>query len=94
MKADIVVKSIIYNRKLGRILLVQRCNADDIGAGTWENAGGNVEQGETPEIAEKKIQEIEEKTPDINTLLGNGKPNVVKSKEEDKEKKEKKENKE
>ena len=60
MKADIVVKSIIYNKKLGRILLVQRCNADDIGAGTWENAGGNVEQGETPEIA--MAREIREET--------------------------------
>lgn len=60
MKADIVVKSIIYNKKLGRILLVQRCNTDDIGAGTWENAGGNVEQGETPEIA--MAREIREET--------------------------------
>ncbi len=60
MKADIVVKSIIYNRKLGRILLVQRCNADDIGAGTWENAGGNVEQSETPELA--MAREIYEET--------------------------------
>ena len=60
MKADIIVKSIIYNRKLGKILLVQRCNADDIGAGTWENAGGNVEQGETPEIA--MAREIREET--------------------------------
>lgn len=60
MKADIVVKSIIYNRKLGKILLVQRCGADDIGAGTWENAGGNVEQGETPELA--MAREIYEET--------------------------------
>lgn len=60
MKADIVVKSIIYNKKLGKILLVQRCNSDDIGAGTWENAGGNVEQGETPELA--MAREIYEET--------------------------------
>lgn len=60
MKADIIVKSIIYNTKLGKILLVQRCNADDIGAGTWENAGGNVEQGETPEFA--MAREIHEET--------------------------------
>ena len=60
MKADIVVKSIIYNKKLGKFLLVQRCGSDDVGAGTWENAGGNVEQGEAPEIA--MAREIREET--------------------------------
>ena len=47
MKADIIVKSIIFNPKLNRILLVQRSKSDDTGANTWENAGGNVECGET-----------------------------------------------
>lgn len=68
MKADIVVKSIIYNRKLGRILLVQRCGADDVGAGTWENAGGCVEQGETPEFA--MAREIYEETGLTDLCIG------------------------
>lgn len=60
MKADIVVKSIIYNRKLNRILLIQRSKKDSVGANTWENAGGNIEYGETPEEAIKR--EIREET--------------------------------
>lgn len=60
MRADIIVKSIIFNRKLNRILLVQRSKNDDTGADTWENAGGNVECGETPEEAMKR--EIREET--------------------------------
>ena len=60
MKADIVVKGIIYNRVLKKILLVQRCGSDDIGANTWENAGGNVEYDEAPE--EAMMREIREET--------------------------------
>ena len=60
MKADIIVKGIIYNREINRLLLLQRCEEDDIGAGTWENAGGNVENGENPEEAMKR--EIREET--------------------------------
>jgi len=30
---------------------VQRCENDYTGANTWENAGGNIEDGETPETA-------------------------------------------
>ncbi len=60
MKADIVVKAIIFNRRQKRLLLVQRCGDDDIGANTWENAGGNVEAGETPE--EAMMREIKEET--------------------------------
>lgn len=68
MKADIVVKGIIYNRVLKKILLVQRCGSDDIGANTWENAGGNVEYGEAPE--EAMMREIREETglTDVNIL--------------------------
>ena len=68
MKADIVVKGIIYNRVLKKILLVQRCGSDDIGANTWENAGGNVEYDETPE--EAMMREIREETglTDVNIL--------------------------
>lgn len=66
MNADIVVKSIIFNKKRNRFLLVQRCSKDEIGAGTWENAGGNIENGEHPEEAMKR--EIREETgiTDIN----------------------------
>ena len=60
MNADIVVKSIIFNRKLNRFLLIQRSQKDSVGANTWENAGGNVECGETPEEAMKR--EIREET--------------------------------
>lgn len=60
MKADIIVKSIIYNRAINRFLLIQRCAEDETDAGTWENAGGNIEQGEHPEEAMKR--EIYEET--------------------------------
>lgn len=60
MKAKIIVKSIIFNRKLNRILIIQRSKTDPIGADTWENAGGNVEYGETPEQAVQR--EIREET--------------------------------
>lgn len=60
MKADIVVKGIIYNKAIDRFLILQRCGEDDIGAGTWENAGGNVEHDERPEEAMKR--EISEET--------------------------------
>ena len=60
MKADIVVKSIIFNRKLRRVLLIQRSKNDPTGANTWENAGGNMEYGEIPEEAIKR--EIREET--------------------------------
>lgn len=60
MKADIIVKSIIFNRKLSRVLLLQRSKNDSVGANTWENAGGNIEYGEEPEEAIKR--EIREET--------------------------------
>ncbi len=60
MTADIIVKSIIINKKLNKILLVQRCAKDSIGADTWENAGGNIENGEAPEEAMRR--EIREET--------------------------------
>jgi len=60
VNADIVVKSILYNRKLKRFLLIQRSKKDSVGANTWENAGGNVEWGENPEDAMKR--EIREET--------------------------------
>lgn len=51
MKVDLVVKTVILNRKLGKILLVQRCDSDEVGPGEWEQVGGNMEKGETPEEA-------------------------------------------
>ena len=60
MTAKIIVKCIIYNRTLNRLLLVHRCENDDTGANTWENAGGNIEDGETPEAA--VFREIKEET--------------------------------
>ena len=54
MNADIVVKSILRNKKSNRVLLIQRCDTDDVGANTWENAGGNVENGETLEEAMRR----------------------------------------
>ncbi|MDE7281209.1 MAG: NUDIX domain-containing protein [Ruminiclostridium sp.] len=60
MKADIIVKAIIFNRRLNRILLIQRSSNDLTGADTWENAGGNIEKGEQPKEAIKR--EIREET--------------------------------
>ena len=60
MIAKIIVKCIIFNKNLNRFLLIQRCPGDDIGANTWENAGGNIEDGETPENA--VVREIKEET--------------------------------
>lgn len=60
MNANIVVKSIIFNKKLNRFLLIQRSKKDSIGANTWENAGGNIACGENPEEAMKR--EIKEET--------------------------------
>lgn len=60
MTADIVTKSIILNRKLNKFLLIQRENKDSVGAGSWENAGGNVECGE--ELEEAMKREIKEET--------------------------------
>lgn len=60
MKANVVVKGIIFNKKLGRILIVQRSDDDRVGAGTWENVGGKIEYGEQPEEALRR--EITEET--------------------------------
>jgi len=60
MNADIVTKSIIFNRNLNKFLLLQRENQDSVGANTWENAGGNVECGE--DLEEAMRREIKEET--------------------------------
>ena len=60
MNAKIIVKSIIYNRNLNKFLLLQREENDCTGADTWENAGGKVEYGESPEESIKR--EIKEES--------------------------------
>lgn len=60
MQADLVVKSIIFNKNCDRILLLQRSEEDPVGANTWEGVGGNIESGETPEEAIKR--EVREET--------------------------------
>ena len=60
MIAKIIVKCIIFNKELNKLLLIQRCTKDDIGANTWENAGGNIEDGESPE--EAVFRELKEET--------------------------------
>ncbi len=60
MKADIIVKSIIFNKDMNKILLIQRSGNDPTGANTWEGAGGNIEREEEAEEAIKR--EIREET--------------------------------
>lgn len=84
MTADIVVKSIIYNTKLKRFLIIKRGMTDDVGADTWENAGGNIENGENPEEAlrreireETGIEEINVKKIAYVTLINADKPFLI-----------------
>lgn len=51
MKVELVVKGIVIDNIRKKILLLKRSNEEDIGIGTWENAGGKVEPGESPEKA-------------------------------------------
>ena len=60
MNAKVIVKSIIINPRLKRLLLIRRSSGDDTGAGTWENAGGNVEDGE--QLEQAMAREIREET--------------------------------
>ena len=59
MRANVIVKTLILNRKLGKALLIRRCSDDDCG-GLWESAGGKVEEGET--LEEAVIREVSEET--------------------------------
>jgi len=68
MKAKIIVKSIIFNKTLGKILLMQRSKTDLVGANTWEGVGGNIEAGETLEEAIKR--EIREETKITEVEIG------------------------
>ena len=58
MEASLVVKAIILNRDLRKLLLIQRSAAEVSGAGTWEGVGGKIEPGESPE--EAILREIRE----------------------------------
>lgn len=51
MKVELVVKGIIYDKQQKKVLLLKRSDREDIGIGTWENAGGAVEHGESLEEA-------------------------------------------
>lgn len=59
MLASVNVKAVILNHKLNKALLIRR-RPDDFGGGTWESAGGKVEEGETLEDA--LIREVYEET--------------------------------
>ncbi len=60
MEAKLIVKGIVYNQRLGKILLVKRSKDDPSGPNTWENPGGKLEPGETPQ--EGALREIMEET--------------------------------
>lgn len=51
MKVELVVKGIIFDEQQKKVLLLKRSEGEDIGVGTWENAGGKVEEGESLESA-------------------------------------------
>lgn len=59
MIAKPVVKAIILNRRIGRILLLQRSKDDKRDPSEWENAGGSVEENEDL-IAAVKREVMEE----------------------------------
>ena len=54
MRAELVVKGILFNRDFSKMLLLQRSSDDPTGPNTWEGVGGNMECGETPEDALKR----------------------------------------
>lgn len=68
IKAAIVVKSILLNRRIGKLLLIQRSNDDSIDAGVWENAGGSLNDGETLPMALRR--EIFEETGLTDITIG------------------------
>jgi len=52
----VAVKGIIYHSN--RVLIVQRSDADETGAGTWEFVGGKIDFGEDLESAlEREVKE-------------------------------------
>ncbi|MGG0717233.1 NUDIX domain-containing protein [Robertmurraya massiliosenegalensis] len=55
-KTVVAVKGVIVHE--GRALIVKRSDNDEVGAGTWECAGGKIEFGENLESA--LVREIEE----------------------------------
>lgn len=59
MLATVIVKSVILNHKLKKVLLIRR-SSDDFGGGTWESAGGKLEEGET--LEEGIVREVFEET--------------------------------
>lgn len=59
MLASVIVKSVIINHGLKKVLLIRR-SSDDFGGGTWESAGGKLEEGET--LEEGIVREVFEET--------------------------------
>ncbi|MCU9612030.1 NUDIX domain-containing protein [Caldibacillus lycopersici] len=55
-KIIVVLKGVIIHN--GKVLIVQRADHDETGAGTWETVGGKLEFGENLEAA--LIREIQE----------------------------------
>ncbi|MEK5642943.1 MULTISPECIES: NUDIX domain-containing protein [Paenibacillus] len=55
-KIVVVLKAVIIHQ--GRILILKRSSSDEVGAGGWETAGGNLEFGEDLDTA--LIREIKE----------------------------------
>ncbi|MGE7625036.1 NUDIX hydrolase [Viridibacillus sp. NPDC096237] len=57
-KFVVVVKGIVFNE--GKILIVQRSHDDEIGGGTWECVGGEVDFGEDLEgaLVREFIEEV------------------------------------
>jgi mutator protein MutT len=58
-KKQLYADTIIRNSQ-GELLLLQRSNQDDFGAGKWSLAGGKMEEGEQPQVA--AARELEEET--------------------------------
>ena len=84
MKADIITKAIIWNSKKNRFLIVKRCSEDDVGADTWENVGGSVEEGEDLEEALRReireecgITDIEIRKVAYTTLIRGKSPYLI-----------------
>mgnify|MGYP000325660404 CR=1 FL=1 len=84
LKVKLIVKSIILNRRLGKILLLKRESDDNIDPGKWENCGGNMEFGETPKeairreiIEETGISDIKIYEPVYTTYVNKQEPYLI-----------------
>lgn len=60
MRAKVIVKSLIINTSLKKVLLIRRQDNDEEGPATWESPGGKVEENES--LEEAIVREIREET--------------------------------